>query len=281
MRLLASGFQALEGATADDDGSLLFSDLRGGGVRRLTAGGRVEVVVPHRTAVGGVCLHADGGLVVSGADLSHVTPAGHRVLLALDDVAERPGTVAVAFNDIAADPGGRLFAGVLRHDLAGDPVPGELVMVTAERRHVVVHDELHPNGIGVAPDGERLYVSDTFGRRLIVLSLRGGSDLPVTLGSISTTAVDGLPDGLAVDADECIWVAFYRGACVARFAPDGRLLRRVPVPALKPLSVCITDGTSPELYVVTATREPGSAETGSIYRAPVDVRPAPVHRVRV
>jgi sugar lactone lactonase YvrE len=280
MQLLASGFAALEGPTVDADGSLLFSDLRAGGVHRLDATGRVGVVLAGRTGVGGICLHADGGIVVSGPDLCHVDDGRRRVLLELDDLARRPGRVAVAFNDLAADHGGRVFAGVLCQDAAGRPVHGELLWVTAEREHVVLHDEVHPNGIGLSPDGSRLYVADTFGRRLIVFDVAGDAP-PEASRTIATGTVDGLPDGLAVDAAGDIWVAFYRGGCVVRFAPGGRVLQRVAVPALKPLSVCLTAGADPALYVVTATREPGSAETGCVYRMPVAAPAARSDRVRI
>ena len=271
MQLLASGFSALEGPTIDDDGALLFSDLRAGGVHRLDANGHVDVVVAGRTGIGGTCLHAGGGLVVSGPDLSHMRGDERRVLLALGDLAPRPGCTAVGFNDIAADRDGRLLAGVLRQDASGRPLPGELIRVTAPREHVVVRDDLHPNGIGLSPDGSRVYVADTFGRRLVVLD---GPD-------ISTAAVAGLPDGLAVDDEGGIWVAFYRGGCVVRFTPDGEIARHVPVPALKPLSVCLSTGPEPVLYVVTGTREPGSGETGSVYRLTVDIPATPLHRARI
>jgi sugar lactone lactonase YvrE len=159
-------------------------------------------------------------------------------------------------------------------------VPSELLWVTAEREHVVLHDELHPNGIGLSPEGSRLYVADTFGRRLIVFAIAGSAP-PRPVGTIPTDAVEGFPDGLAVDAAGDIWVAFYRGGCVVRFAPDGRIAQRVPVPALKPLSVCLTTAGDPALYVVTATREPGSGETGCVYRMPVAVPAAPADRVRI
>jgi sugar lactone lactonase YvrE len=271
MQLLVSGFAALEGATIDDDGALLFSDLRAGGVHRLDERGRVDVVLPDRTGVGGTCLHAGGGFVVSGPDLCHVHGEERRVLLGLGDLASRAGGTAVGFNDIAADRRGHLLAGVLREDAAGRPLPGEVIKVTAPGEHAVLRDDVHPNGIGLSPDGARLYVADTFGRRVVVLD---GAD-------ISTESVAGFPDGLAVDAEGGIWVAFYRGGCVVRFEPDGRIGRRVPVPALKPLSVCLTTGPDPALYVLTATREPGSDETGGVYRLAVDAPAAPQHRVRI
>jgi sugar lactone lactonase YvrE len=280
MEALVSGFDALEGATADADGALLFSDLRAGGVRRLNRCGATELVVADRKAVGGICHHAAGGLVVSGPDLCHVNGSTRRVLLDLGDIAERPGAVAVGFNDIAADRLGRLYAGVIRRSVAGQPVPGELVRVSAARECAVIHDDIHPNGMGFSPDRSRLYVSDTYGRRLIVFAVRD-DELPIVDTEISTKEIAGLPDGLAVDAEGCLWVAFYRGSAVVRFAPDGEIIRRVPVPALKPLSVCLAGQDDPTLYVVTATREPGSDETGTVYRMGVEVAPDPPDPVRV
>jgi sugar lactone lactonase YvrE len=132
----------------------------------------------------------------------------------------------------------------------------------------------------LSPDRSRIYVSDTLRKRLIVFALADGR-LPVALGEIPTAAIDGFPDGLAVDAEGCVWVAFYRGSCVVRFAPDGQIVRRVQVPALKPLSVCLAGCEQPVLYIVTATREPASEETGRIYRMALDVAPDPPERVRI
>jgi sugar lactone lactonase YvrE len=233
--------------------------------------------VPERKMVGGICLHADGGLVVSGPDLSHVRDGRSRVLLELADVPARPGTRAVGFNDIEADRDGALFAGVLRKDGAGAYVCGELVKVTGAGCCDVVHDDLQPNGIALSPDGSRLYAADTFHRRILVFDIAGDA-FPAPAGEVSTLTLPGAPDGVAVDEEGCIWVAFYKGGCVARFTAEGRLAERVEVPAIKPLSLCIG---AEELYVVTGQSEPGAADAGTILRTPIEVGPAPVYPARV
>jgi sugar lactone lactonase YvrE len=272
--IVATGFVSIEAPRLDRDGSLYFSDMRAGGVHRLLGDGRIEVVVPERTLVGGICLHAHGGLVVSGAELSHVRDGESRVLLGLPEDAGA-GAEAVAFNDIEADRDGRLFAGVVRQDSAGAYVPGELIRLTGAGRHEVIHDDIQANGMGLSPDGSRLYAADTFHRRILVFELRGAA-LPTLAGEISTQMLPGAPDGLAVDEHGCLWVAFYRGGCVGRFTPDGRLAERLDVPAVKPLSVCIGPDGGGQLYVVTGRSDPGAPDAGTIYRTSIGVGPAPV-----
>lgn len=53
-----------------DNRELYFSDGRGGGVYKLDRDGSLEVVIPNGKGVGGLCLHADGGIIASGRDLT-------------------------------------------------------------------------------------------------------------------------------------------------------------------------------------------------------------------
>ena len=128
----------------------------------------------ERASVGGLCLHADGGLVVSGASVVHVVGGRERTLFELGDVAVRPGRAAIGFNDLTADREGRVIVGVLRRDEDGEPAPGELVVLEAAHDGTVIHDDIHPNGLAFSADGRRLFAADTFGRRVVVF------DVPAT-----------------------------------------------------------------------------------------------------
>jgi sugar lactone lactonase YvrE len=256
LRLLASGFGALEGPVVDNDGNLYVSEIKLGGVHRLSGGGETDVVIPERVGIGGICLHAHGGLVVSGPDLSHFSGGTARLLLDLADVPAKRGTTAVGFNDIHADRRGHVLAGVLRVD-----APGELLRVTDEHQYDIVHDDLYPNGIAHSPDGACLYAVDMNRRRVLVLG--------ETVSSFSTETVPGLPDGLVTDEAGFVWVAFYRGACVACFDPDGSVVRVVAMPVEKPLSLCFGGPHRTDLYIVTGSS--GDDEPGCIFVLPVDV----------
>src|SRR5438270_10768127 len=69
---LAYGYGLLEGPRVDAGGNLYFSDVPNGGVYRRALDGTITTAIPKRRGVGGIALHADGGLLVSGRDISHV-----------------------------------------------------------------------------------------------------------------------------------------------------------------------------------------------------------------
>ncbi len=77
---IASGYSLLEAPVWDRSGGVYFSDVLQGGVRRWSPDG-VEDVLPKRRGIGGMCLHAAGGLVMSGRDVIHVHDGEQRVLL--------------------------------------------------------------------------------------------------------------------------------------------------------------------------------------------------------
>ena len=62
----------------------------------------------------------------------------------------------------------------------------------------------------------------------------------------------GVPDGASVDADGFLWVAMFDGACLARYAPDGRLDRTVPMPVSRPTACAFGGPDLRTMYVTTA-----------------------------
>ena len=263
--VVASGFGALEGPVVDQHGTLFAADLKRGTVWAIGRDSPARSVL-ERASVGGLCLHADGGLVVSGASVVHVVGHRERTLFDLGDVAVRPGRTAIGFNDLTADREGRVIVGVLRRDERGEPAPGELVVLHAAHDATVIHDDIHPNGLAFSADGRRLFAADTFRRRVVVFDVPANGR-PLVIGELSTASVPGLPDGLATDVDDGLWVACYRGSAIVRIDVVGGAIDRFPVPAAKPLSVCFADD---ELYVVTGSDDE-SGETGALLcaRSPV------------
>src|SRR5579872_6993316 len=160
----------LEAPRLTGSGSVLYSDVTGGGVWRIDADGTRVAVLPKRRGIGGMLLHADGGIVVSGRTLVHLAPDGtQRTLYEREDIT--------GFNDLGAASDGSLLAGALRyHPFAGEAeAPGALLRLDAAGEARVLNDDIvWPNGIGVSPDGERIYISDYARALVLTLAITGG-----------------------------------------------------------------------------------------------------------
>ncbi len=270
---LAYGYGLIEGPRVDGAGNLYFSDVTKGGVYRRRPTGEIDVVVPKRRGVGGIALHADGGLVISGKNICHVRDGATRVLFARDDA---PG-----FNDLFTDAQGRVYTGTMKSDpfkLAGERVAGECWRIDAEGKGTQLYGGvLLTNGIGFSPDGTRIYHCDTAQSCVLVHELdAAGRAKPMT-----PIRVEGGPDGLAVDAEGGIWVALYQDGAVQRYTSDGRADRRIVVPARAVTSLCFGGGDLRDLYIVSADNTDDPAREGSIFRTRSDVAglPAPFARI--
>jgi gluconolactonase len=272
---LASGYGLVEGPTAEAGGGLVFSDVLGGGVFRRAPDGSIETLVPKRRGVGGVALHADGGVVVSGRDLVHVRAGVTRTLFSIPGL---PG-----WNDLCTDSRGRVYGGSLRFavfDPAAAPVPGECWRVDAAGRASELYAGLvHANGIALSPDERTIVHSDT--RRGVVVVHDLAPDGQAVKRREIAVERPGQPDGLAFDEAGCLWLAIAGGGRVDRYTPEGRRDASIEVPARVVTSLCFAGDDRRDLIVVTADNAEAPERRGTIFRTRVGVAGAPVHPARV
>lgn len=286
MEILASGYGLIEGPRVDGEGKLYFSDVHNGGVYRLAPDGAIETgapegaietVLPKRRGVGGIALHAQGGVVISGRNICRVHEGETTVYF------ERPEGVG-GFNDLFADAAGRIYVGSLRSDpFAPDDesrVAGECYRIDLDGTVTEIYGDVGlSNGIGISPDGRRLYHADTNATGIIVHELT--PDGEVSNRRVFATLERGRPDGLAVDADGGVWVASYGGGAVLRYTPEGAFDRAVDVPAIAVTSLCFAGPDLRDLIIVTADNTAGAKPGGAIFRTDGGVSGLPAASVRV
>ncbi|MGO9489892.1 MAG: SMP-30/gluconolactonase/LRE family protein [Solirubrobacteraceae bacterium] len=261
----------LEGPRIAGDGSLVYSDVIAGGLWACSEQGLVTELLHGRRGIGGIVGHADGGWVISGRSLLHLAADGAQRELLSDP--EVPG-----YNDISSTPGGELLAGELRYrPMSGEPPrEGRLLAVSAAGGARTITDRvLWPNGIGVAPDGITVYVSDYARRRVLACPLWGGE--PEELAE----SPRGSADGLAVDAEGGIWVALGEGGAVARFEPDGLLDEIVEVPAGFVSSISFGGPDMCDVLISTADNRVSPELGGTLLRARSEVAGLPIAAVSV
>jgi sugar lactone lactonase YvrE len=167
--------------------------------------------------------------------------------------AVEAGQPAQRMNDAGVDPQGRLWAGTMS---AGDPVEGsgKLYRLNGDGSVDVMLDRVTiSNGIGWSPDGYTMYYVDSPTQRLDRFTYspdEGGISNRQQLVEVPHAA--GSPDGLAVDADGCIWVAVWFSSRLHRYTPDGKLDAVVDLPVSQPSSCAFGGPDLDVLYVTTA-----------------------------
>ena len=280
MEQVATGFGLIEGPVWDPAKGLYFSDVPNGGVHLLDGTGKVSLVVPKRRGIGGMALHANGGLIVGGRDIAWVSRADGttRTLLPLDAI---PG--ATGFNDLTTDRAGRIYVGSLAFRVFGgdEPKPGHLHVIDLDGTMRTLSDGVMlTNGLGFSPDGRRLYHCDARAGFVRVYDVSAdGSVGPWK--TFATLAPAGVPDGLKVASDGSVWVADAHGGRIAVFESNGKHRRDLAVPLPMVTSLCFGGDDLRDLYIVTGSRGGPHENCGSIFKTSVDIAGLPLPPARV
>lgn len=184
-----------------------------------------------------------------------------------------PKGVANRFNDGKCDPAGRLWIGTMGKVLSFDPLEFEMekgdlyCLDTDGSLHKRLEKLTVSNGLAWSSDHKTMYFIESVPGQIMAF------DYDVTTGNICNkrTVLDigkfdpndpeclGIPDGMAIDTDDNIWVAFYGGGHVICFNPKtGEMLRKIEIPCKRTTSCCFGGKNLDELFVTTS--EAGSTE---------------------
>jgi sugar lactone lactonase YvrE len=165
------------------------------------------------------------------------------------------GLPAIRMNDANVDPAGRYFAGSMAYD--AEPGAGCLYRLDPDRSlHTVLTGLTISNGLDWSPDATLCYFVDSPLRRVDVF------DYDVTTGALSnrrpfadTSAIPGIPDGLTVDAEGAVWVAFFGGSRVCRYDHGGLVDLTVTLPVSQVTSCCFAGPALDRLLISTSTED--------------------------
>lgn len=132
-------------------------------------------------------------------------------------------------NDACVGPRGRLWFGTMDEDAqeksgAFYHWDGEAEPVSVDSGYCI------SNGPAFSPDGRTFYATDTLDRVIYRFTVGEDGRLHQKTRFIQFQSKDGYPDGTTVDAEGCLWVAFYGGWSVRRFSPIGELIREMNFP---------------------------------------------------
>ncbi|WP_247002490.1 SMP-30/gluconolactonase/LRE family protein [Halosolutus gelatinilyticus] len=164
------------------------------------------------------------------------------------------------FNDVIADPEGRVFCGTM----PGEDALGDLYRLDTDGTATIVVEDLDiPNGMGFSRDRETFYVTESEAHRIYAFDYdRETGAITNERTVVETPEGDGVPDGLTVDADGRVWSARWNGGRVVRYAADGTERDAIDLPARKVSSVTFGGPDYDDLYLTTALSDGDRSDEG-------------------
>lgn len=209
------------------------------------------------SVIGGFTIQEDGSLLLFEDSGRIKLWRDDETEVVVDEIREERNS---RFNDVVADPRGRVFCGTMPTE---DRL-GRLYRLNLDGTLTQVLEGINiPNGMGFAPNRETLYVTESVPGKIYVL------DYDESTGQLSNKQVfldlseeEGVPDGLAVDTAGYVWSARWDGGCLVRYAQNGQEDRRIAFPAHKVSSITFGGQDSTCAYVTTALG-PGDQPAGT------------------
>lgn len=155
-------------------------------------------------------------------------------------------------NDACIDPHGRLWFGTMDED--AQKKSGAIYRWGEDKPQPVQEDCGYciSNGPAFSPDGRTFYATDTLDRVIYRFAVSDDGRLRGKAPLLQFQSRDGYPDGTTVDAEGCLWVAFYGGWCIRRFSPDGALIREVKLPCANVTKLAFGGAGLRTAFVTTA-----------------------------
>ncbi|MYC06437.1 MAG: SMP-30/gluconolactonase/LRE family protein [Chloroflexi bacterium] len=252
------------------ENAVYWADIPQGRIFRYDPGSGEHGLLFESGEVGGFTVQADGSLLLFMGRGAVATLRNGELQYHICEIAEERRS---RFNDVIADPAGRVFCGTM-------PSPdhlGSLYRLDTDGSVTKVLGDIGiSNGMGFTPDAKQMYFTDSPTHNIYIF------DYDIESGELSNRRVfvntgenDGIPDGMTVDADGYVWSARWDGSSLVRYSPEGEQVNRIWFPARKVSSVGFGGEDFTDMYVTTAGGEDKTGEgpgAGCLYRLNVGVK---------
>ena len=185
-------------------------------------------------------------------------------------------------NDAKCDARGRYWGGSCHNDFTAGL--GKLHRWDGGDSNKVMMENLAlPNGLGWNKENTLMYLADSMANKVYVSDFDLADDFMPNFRELITID-SGVPDGLAIDSEGCIWLALWGGSRIVRISPQGAIVSEHHFPVAQPSSCAFgSDGT---LYVTSARKglsESQLAEqplAGSLFTLQTDTTGVPVSKFK-
>ena len=241
--------------------------------------GKHEICYEGET-VGGFTIQKDGSLLLFRTKGNVVIWKNGKTTTVVKEIPEE---LENRYNDVIADPAGRVFCGILSEQFK----PGCLYRLDTDGSITKILENIGcPNGMGFTLDRKQMYFTDTMPAKTIYLINYDKKTGNITNQRVfvKVPATDGGPDGMTVDAEGYVWSASWDGWSLVRYTPQGVEERRIRFPAKQVSSITFGGEDLKDIYVTTAggnNKTENGPGAGALFRLRLGIRGVPEFYSRV
>jgi D-xylono/L-arabinono-1,4-lactonase len=248
-----------------EEQAFYWEEINNGFIYRLNADTDRPDIIYDGELLGGFTFQKEGGyLLFRKNEISYLNPDGSiaGLIQNIDPKMDR-------FNDVIADPMGRVFAGT-----QGKNNEGALFLINPDKSiKLLFRGTDCSNGMGFNTACNKFYWTNTTTGTIYRFNY------DISSGALSNQEVflkvpldQGYLDGLVVDSQNCIWSARWGGSAVYRYSLEGKELMKINVPVEKVSSLCFGGKGLNEIFITTAGGQiESNGPEGSVYTIKVDV----------
>lgn len=297
MELVADGLKFPEGPIAMSDGSIILVEIARGTLTRVLPDGGTQVIAQLGGGPNGAAMGPDGAIYVCNNGGFTWIEAGDR-LIPGDEAGDYSGG-RIERVDLATGKVETLYTECDGNPLKG---PNDIVFDKEGGMWFTDHGKAHgrlrdrgavfyakpdgssitqmvfpmeaPNGIGLSPDEDFLYVAETPTARLWKFKIRAPGQIE-SQGPFTGECIAGMGghqyfDSLAVDAEGNICVATIINGGITSISPDGKTVRHIPTEDGLTTNICFGGGDLKTAYICLSS-------TGQLVKTTWDVAGLPLN----
>ena len=231
------------------EAALYWLDIKGLKIFRLGDDGtRSEWPTPLR--IGSLAPRRSGGFIAGTEDgIAIVDPVADRFEIVASPESDLPDN---RFNDGKVDRRGRFWAGTM--DDAEKAASGTLYCVDPDLTWSAIDSSYKvTNGPAFSPSGDTMYHNDSARQVTYAFDMDSAGNAANRRTFLQFGAGDGYPDGMTVDSEGYLWIAFWGGWCLRRYSPDGEWVETIKMPVQRPTSCAFGGRDLDRLYVTSAS----------------------------
>jgi len=232
--------------------SICWVDILNGVIHECSPSKNQHLKMPVKDMVGAIALCTSGNFLAAlKSGLAFINRASGEVKMLHHPEAHLPEN---RFNDGKCDPAGRFWVGTMA--VSERKEAGSVYMIEKDLSHSVkIAGVTISNGMAWSPDNKTFYFIDTPTFQVVAY------DYDLKTGTIKNRRVvitvpkkEGFPDGMTIDTEGMLWIAYWDGWQLARWNPvTGEKLFSIPLPVARITSCTFGGEELQDLFITSAS----------------------------